>query len=285
MINKLWTYNNKIIQSTDDFTNFKRNAINSKICSRDPANNGLHYMKTMLANLADGLLSVELEQLQHIHGRQIGNPISVIERGEMVCLDYWGAIKECGFISQVPDCRHVLEIGAGYGRTCHAIMSLGAVDTYTIVDLSPSIAIAQWYLPQVLTGAQYAKIRFVDAESAVSSRSHFDLAINIDSFAEMDAATVLCYMKYIEGHCEYFYTKNTVGKYEPDSEATESTQWAITTGLLTEIVDLYDSDDVERLSRRFIDVYRPGGNWTCLADSQAPPWPHYWQALYHRGGR
>ena len=47
------------------------------------------------------------------------------------------------------DLRHVLEIGAGYGRMAYVVLSLFENCRYAIVDIQPALTISRWYLSQL----------------------------------------------------------------------------------------------------------------------------------------
>lgn len=287
----LWDYinqNNLKLDHTQSIDDFKSNKVNYKISVWNPKTNGLRYLKTLIYNLCQTLTPETWKSLNNIKNRDVGNPINVKFNNEHICMDYLQAVFELEFINKnfQLDGTKVLEIGAGYGRTCHAIMSNHDVIAYYIVDLLPCLTLSQKYLEQVLEKKVYSKIKFVPVEKfATLSDKHVGIGINIDSFAEMKAAVVKKYLKYIADHCDCLYVKNPVGKYFDKSlvdlpQDDEVVQLAMSTGLLLNIIDIFDSTAIQNQRDNFVKAYQPCDNWECSADSWAIPWSYYWQALY-----
>jgi putative sugar O-methyltransferase len=275
-----------------DLAGFKSAGVNFKLGLWNPQTNGVRYLKALIYNLADRLDERGWQRLRRIGGRETGAPIAVRRHGELVCMDYLQAVLELEFMAHHVDLdgAAVLEIGAGYGRTCHAVLANHDVATYSIVDLDNSLELARAYLRQVL-GADFAKVRFVsagDLDSALGD-ARFDLCVNIDSFAEMDPDTVRNYLALIAGRCRHLYVKNPVGKYldpslDGHAEGQELVAMALRTGLLRDVIDIHDSEAVREQSAKFVAAYRPGPGWTSVADAWAPPWSYYWQSLYRADG-
>lgn len=284
-INRYWVTE----EAAGDLTNFKSDRPNQKIALWDPAANGVRYLKTLIYNLATGLGPADWARLRKTLNREVGNPIAVRQGGESICLDYLQAILEVGFIENTVDLRgaDVLEIGAGYGRTCHTLLSNHDISTYCIADLKTTMQLSRKYLRAVLDDAQFEKIDFVsvdEVDDALSSR-RFDLCINIDSFAEMAPDTARGYLALIDRQCTACYVKNPVGKYLDRSldghfEGDEVLGQALETGLLRQVLDIHDSRAVKAAVPDFISIYRPGDDWSCVADGWAVPWSFYWQAIY-----
>jgi hypothetical protein len=102
---------------------------------------------------------------------------------------------------------HVLEIGAGLGRTAYYAWRAG-IRNYTIVDV-PLTAVAQADFlgrtlgPDALTLAGEetgGPIRIYGPDWFQSSTERFDLALNVDSLTEMDLETALDYLRAL-AHC------------------------------------------------------------------------------------
>ncbi|MCX7634452.1 MAG: putative sugar O-methyltransferase [Syntrophales bacterium] len=290
----LWEHINRTYLAgteTEDLRNFKRSGVNFKISLWNPHTNGVRYLKTLIYNLCSNLTEDQWNKLKNTPGRHIGNPLTIRYNGEDVCLDYLQAVWELSFLEDhlprnIADAT-ILEIGAGYGRTCHTILANHNPAAYFIIDLDQCLALARRYLREVLTDEQWQRIRFIPISrlEAVTGRA-FDICINIDSFAEMEAETVRYYLDLIARQGTYFYVKNPVGKYDDPSlsiqRRPEEVELALKTGLLCDMVDINDNLDVQNKSAAFVEVYRPGPHWSCLAQAWAPPWSFYWQALYGR---
>jgi putative sugar O-methyltransferase len=289
----LWIYNNatRVTQrASKDLAGFKSSAINYKLALWDPAVNGVRYLKSLIYNLAALLTEEDWMALRRTQHRDVGEPITVRYHGETICMDYLQAVLELKFISgQIDlDGLSILEIGAGYGRTAHTLMSNHNVSMYYIIDLENGLQLAVRYLETVLDDEQFEKIRFVPAAEVgdLPRPMRVDLCINIDSFAEMDPTVVRSYLAIVADSCHYFYTKNPVGKYldmslDGHSQGDDAVAFALQAGLLRDIIDIHDSDAVEGQVDKFIDAYRPDGDWKCVAHSNAIPWSFYWQALYY----
>jgi hypothetical protein len=91
--------------------------------------------------------------------------------------------------------RHVLEIGAGYGRTAHAILSLYPEASYTIIDIEPAIRISRWYLDALFPDRD---IVHIDARGGVPDLPPFDLGIAISSLHEMTRDLVDAYINELD---------------------------------------------------------------------------------------
>jgi putative sugar O-methyltransferase len=270
-------------------TGFKSSGVNFKLALWNPQTNGVRYLKALIHNVAEQLDDTGWERLRRIRGRETGAPIAVRTHGELVDMDYLQAVLELDFLGRhaVLDGASVLEIGAGYGRTCHAVLANHDVAAFTVVDLENSLDLARAYLGAVLDDAQFAKVRFIRAEDVERELAgqHFDLCLNIDSFAEMDPDVVGNYLAFIAGQCGGFYVKNPVGKYldpslDGHAEGQDLVAMALRTGPVRDVIDIHDSEAVGAQSVRFLDAYRPAAGWTTVADEWAPPWSYYWQALY-----
>ncbi|WP_062346004.1 putative sugar O-methyltransferase [Herbidospora yilanensis] len=274
-----------------DLATFKSSKVNYKISLWNPEANGLRYLKTLTYNLAADLSPENRARLARIRNRDVGAPITVTVDGDRVCLDYLQAVHELEFVSRSVklDGARVLEIGAGYGRSCHAVLSNHDVAEYVIVDLENCLTLTRDYLRAVLTPAQFGRVRFlgIDEVDDLVGGPGFDLCLNIDSFAEMNEETARNYLTVIDTVATAFYTKNPVGKYldyslDRQYDGEEAVRLALGSGLLRDIVDVHDASAVREHAARFVSVYRPGPGWTLVEDGWARPWTFYWQALYTR---
>jgi putative sugar O-methyltransferase len=272
-----------------DLENFKASAANFKIALWDPKTNGLRLLKTLIFDTVSRFSDEDIGRLESISNRSLGNPIDIKDRGVRVCLDYAQAFLETKFIEDVCTLRglQVLEIGGGYGRTCHTLLSLHEdIERYVIADLSWMLQIAEMYLKRVMSPSQMAKVEFVPLEQfAGLSARNFDLAINIDGFNEFDEAVVKGYLDYINLHARRFYTKNPVAKYRDpslDSGAGNNREmkYAITSGLLRNVIDIFDGDAIAANVPDFLSAFCPGSRWKCVKHGRGVPWSFYHQALY-----
>lgn len=274
-----------------NFPNFKSNDINYRIALFDPRTNGMRYLKTLAYILASELSIALWKKLAKVKNRNIGRPISIKYKDFNVCLDYLQSIIELDFI----ECNimkkknlNILEIGSGYGRTCHTLLSNLSIGNYSIIEFG-NYVLAKKYLRSVLNNKQFNKIDFFKFPN-VPNNKIFDICVNIDSFGEISNELVTMYLKFIDEHCEYFYTKNMIGKFydktlDNHSRGKKEVKKALKTGPLRKIIDIFDESEIIKQKNAFIKAYKPGIRWNCITDSWAKPWSYYWQCIYRKDDR
>jgi len=297
---KLWKWHNLFWMTNSRVGNlagFRSNAINFKISLFDPAHNGMRYLRTLIHCLCKSLSPENWERIKATKNRNLlGNPVTVRCNDEDVCLDYLQAVFELEFIQDslgTGDIRRILEIGAGYGRTCHVIVSNHPVKEYYILDLDNCLRISNNYLKAVLDPLQFSKIHFVSADNIDSIADlKFDLCINIDSFGEMPMETVRYYLDYINKHCGYLYVKNPVCnplaspyiKVSSGRAAFKNRICNLISRVITndtaipEVIDIFNTDAVKAQVEKYIRIYCPGTGWKCVADKGAVPWSYLCQS-------
>jgi putative sugar O-methyltransferase len=149
----------------------------------------------------------------------LGNPIPIRLGGRRISQDLANSIRERNAVlSRVePELRAgraqtIVEIGAGYGRLAHVIMS-SAPCRYVIVDIPPALYVSQWYLTQLFATKPTFRFRpwrdrhEVEAELAASELIFLtpdqfqklpdggvDIAIAISNLAEMTPSQVSQYL-------------------------------------------------------------------------------------------
>jgi putative sugar O-methyltransferase len=276
-------------EAVTEISSFKAKPINFKIGFWNPEVNGTRYLKALMYNLAADFSDENWKRLRRIENRDIGDPITITYDGEQVCMDYLLSVLELGFIAGNVelDGSRVLEIGAGYGRTCHTVLSNHDLREYHIIDLPSSLKLSSGYLRSVLPEEQFARIHFtpIDEVDTRYADSAFDVSLNINSFAEMNEGTIDAYLALIDAHSDYFYIRDPVGKYldgslDGHAEGREIVEMALSTGKLRDVIDIHDNRAIAARRPDFVDAYRPGLRWTCVADGWFRPWSYYWQALY-----
>jgi putative sugar O-methyltransferase len=94
----------------------------------------------------------------------------------------------------------VLEIGAGYGRLAYLLRSLVPNVQYSIVDISPALAISQGYLTSIFGEASGMRFLLPHQLDEIPD-NYFDLALNVSSFDEMPPAVSIGYLKTIGRVC------------------------------------------------------------------------------------
>ena len=121
-------------------------------------------------------------------------------------LDYLLSLEEVLFLKDtLQEVYSILEVGPGYGRTCHSILSIFEnVQEYVVIDLKEMLNISRQYLKRVLDQKDFEKITFVDVDSLHENNKIFDLVINIDSMQEMDGKVVQNYLDFIDNKAMRF---------------------------------------------------------------------------------
>jgi putative sugar O-methyltransferase len=127
-----------------------------------------------------------------------GNPLPISWRGRLVSQDLANTAIEVSAILRALDGRvprSILEVGAGYGRTAYALLSIFPEASYTIVDIKPAIEISSWYLHELFPAE---RLRFVSPDEVDEiATGSVDLALSISSLQEMTA-------EQVEGYLETF---------------------------------------------------------------------------------
>lgn len=288
-ISELWVTED----ASADLTGFKSDRRNFNIALWDPTANGIRYLRALVYELATRLSDDDWSKIENVHHRDVGDPVTIRYEGKSICLDYLQAALELGFIERELDLdgARVLEIGAGYGRTCHAMLSNYDLASYTIVDLKNTLALSRAYLREVLDDKQFSKLTFVqveDIDTALGS-DRFELCVNVHSFTEMTPDTVQAYLRLIDDRCGAFFVKNPVGKFRDKSmdghqKGEEAVRLAMETGPLRQVLDIHDSEAVDAAVPAFIEAYRPAEGWTCAAEARGVPWSYFRQAIFRRTG-
>jgi hypothetical protein len=155
-----------------------------------------------------------------------------------------------------------------------------------MVDLPEMLPIAKKYLAAVLSQDDFNKIALVNANK-VDEISRADLFINVDSFAEMTKRTIDEYMNIIDNKGRYFFSKNTVCKYDPKSIGLKEycrtdVNNAIKTGRCLDTVDIFNDKKPASAREKYLLNYLPNPKWGLLKDEIAYPYTNYNCALYKK---
>ena len=124
----------------------------------------------------------------------LGNPPPVWLHGRLISQDLANSALELSAMPIVSP-RSILEIGAGYGRTAYALLSVYPEASYTIVDIEPALSISRWYLTTLFPNR---KISFVPAAAAHTLGREYDLALSISSLQEMRPDQVASYLALLD---------------------------------------------------------------------------------------
>jgi putative sugar O-methyltransferase len=288
---KIWSkHSDGMFSDTDiiDLNNFRQpGTLNKYLSSWDPyEDNNYRYYKNIVFNLAISKPDIFFKLYNNIGNTDLGNPINVKVKGYKINLDYIFSVQEILFCFEVLNkINSVLEIGAGFGRTCHSIIrNFSRIDSYTIVDIPACLKLTDRYLSSVLTKKEHSKIIFISNEQ-FNSLNNFDLALNIDSFQEMEQNVINNYLSIIDNKCNYFFTNNTICKYEPKTIGMKninisSVKPPLDLGLCTDVIDIFNDEALKKARKIYIDSYKPGSNWSLLKEKVSEPWQYYHSVLY-----
>jgi putative sugar O-methyltransferase len=262
---------------------------NRRLAAWDPYDKSTRYYKFLLFNVARGKPKEFFQAYRSIGPTHIGNPVTVSVQSSEINIDHLFAVEEFLFIEQncsEKEIRHVVEIGAGFGRTCQSLLKLSPlIESYTIVDLPEVLKLSRAYLEKSIPEL-FEKIRFISNEEMVEWESlKADLVINIDSFQEMPPAVIDNYRDKIVNNAAYFYCKNPVGKYEascvglPKLNADQLLD-VYSLGYCQEVLDIFDEEKLRRCRERYLEKYRPSESWDVLAEMPLEIFPYFHHAIF-----
>lgn len=274
-ISPLWNSVKGLYQSFDLNTFRSIGGVNDRLASWSAKDRSTRYYKSLMYEFALYLNEIFEKQniyegsriedlLPKIHCQNLGSPPTIRFEGFDVSLDYLLGLEEFAFCSDaLGKSKSVCEIGAGFGRTCHTLLSLTDVDNYTIIDLPEVLALSKAYLYQVLNEKDFKKITFLSAHNC-KSVGYFDLAININSLQEMPNEVGKAYLELIADNARYFFTKNAMGKYSPsniDLEITNQSEFksAMQMGLMTDTFGLFDTTSRAEAVKIYHQKFCPSG--------------------------
>jgi len=146
---------------------------------------------------------------------KFGYPMPVRLKGQLISQDIAMAsldLNRMAMFMPLRSKKRVLEIGAGYGRLAYLFRSLFPDVQYSIVDISPALAVSQNYLTAVFgeenvtrfspTPSMPRALNFLlPHQLELVPDQHFDLAINVSSFDEMPPEVSARYLKTIGRLC------------------------------------------------------------------------------------
>lgn len=104
---------------------------------------------------------------------------------------------------------------------------------------------------------------------------------------EMDQEVAENYLELIDKKGDYFYTRNAICKYNPSSiglanyDRTDFNN-AISVGLCQNVIDIFNSDDLNAARIKYLEKYKPSKRWDLVKQDKSMPWQYYHHALYQR---
>ena len=260
-----------------DLDNFRDiGKINNRLGVWDPIDPSTRYYKSLmyefcfylieLGDKADIVKSLQDNiinfYLKNIREHNLGNPTCITFEKNIISLDYLLAIEEMIFLhSELLKSRHIVEIGSGFGRTAHSILSNFKIDRFVIIDLPEILEVSKCYLKKVLDSESFKKLEFV-SNANYRDIGYFDIAINIDSMQEMPNDIAKNYLKWVYKNSSFFFTKNALGKYNPAAinlkiENDEEYSLALKMGLINKTYSLFNTQDISRARSEYLKIYCP----------------------------
>ena len=129
---------------------------NNRLAAWDPYDKTTRYFKFLVFHQLQAKDHAFYLNYQKIGPVSVGNPVFLKSHGLEINLDHLLSVEEFMFLeASMPlgGVRHVLEIGAGFGRTAQALLSLcDDIESYTIIDLPEVLTLSREYLKRVFGG-------------------------------------------------------------------------------------------------------------------------------------
>jgi putative sugar O-methyltransferase len=296
---KLWEqYTQKEFSNiTEDFlVDFRAPGAANKFVAWDPYERSTRYIKFLMHAVARQQPEEFFAAYAKLGNCSYGHPLAIAYGKLSLNADYMAAIEEWLFIKNHIDVnalRNIVEIGAGFGRTCHTLLlQCEFIKTYTIVDLPPMLELSRKYLEKTVPRLM-PRIRFVANEDVdAQCKLQADLAINIDSFQEMPPSVIDGYMDRIMQNATHFFCKNPVGKYLPQSvglptRTPTQLQDVFSLGYCTDVLDIFDEKSLGDARKKLISAYRPKNasddtEFEVNGDSTMALFPYFQLVMYSK---
>lgn len=270
---------------------------NSRLAHWEPSEKSLRWFKSYLQLAANTLNSEQMGNLSALGRTDLGSPVTVtvwrqdLQGTVSVNLDYMYSVEELDFLnrnfSSFSQVRCIVEVGAGFGRTAHTLLTLGpAIERYRIVDLPETLLLSSAYLLEVLPREDFEKLEFLDATRQYPKNKESDLFIQIDGFQEMKESTIATYYSTFIGATRAAYLCNPIGKYPPRLAGVEGLdeegyQAARQLGRSTLEIDPWDEVSLSSVRQLHDEVYRPH-NFKLIQSAASFLRPLYSHGLYLR---
>ena len=250
--------------------------------SREQSDASAHY----LALLWDYCSSLAPDIAAKLAEPPLGNPFGIRYGGKFVSQDLAKSIREFAIIRSHADANFlaarnfkVVEIGAGHGRLAHLFAEVLDDIAYHIFDLPPALLIAQEYLAALHGRAAISPFQegrftaeefrartagkrfafFTPNQIEYAPDGAFDLAINVDSFGEMQEASARNYT----AHLARITKKNGGHIYYRNLLATSVSRHA-----------------GENWAPAAFDLYHPSCEWRLKLHQAYPLHPAYFEAVF-----
>ncbi len=177
-------------------------------------------------------------------------------------IDYWlnrdtlrtqvdlGNLVRCGLLEGTR--RHYVEIGGGYGRLAHAVLTCHVDATYTIVNFPFMLDIVKRWIEYVAPNIQVVtdvddfdsmlgrpKLRLVSNTQVHDLGTH-DVLINVNSFSEMRTDQVLHYLNANTISTTFIYSNNRDNQINTQQLEVALTSLLASAGILWPDPQFYD---------------------------------------------
>ena len=103
----------------------------------------------------------EHPELAGLFERKLGNPADIRKGEKLISQDRANSILEFNSYKSVMR-GTVCELGGGYGRNANIAAQIGEFDRYVMVDIPPTLGVAQIYLTQAFPDDRYFTFRPFD---------------------------------------------------------------------------------------------------------------------------
>lgn len=273
----------------DFISNFRTvNGSNKKLTSWSPVENSSRWFKYFFYSQLEKKDNKFFELYSKINNVDIGKPTSIKYKNLNINLDYYLSIQEFINLTKIEkftDFKKIVEIGAGFGRTCHVLLTLNnSIEEYVIIDLPQMIELSKSYLKKAIPN-NFHKIKFISCEKTKDySKISSDLVININSFQEMSSETIISYYEAVVNNSSNLYIRNAVCKYSPEQFDIESNNHedVFNIGLCREIIDIFDEFLLQQMIEKYKKIYSPSPSWKIIFESK-DIFPYYYNVIYQKG--
>lgn len=293
MYSKLWREitkdyfsGNNISEHTLD--NFREvGELNSRLAAWDPMEKSSRYFKSALYSAVKNKPELFFKTYRKVENTRVGNPLDICVNETKINIDYFFSVEEILFLQDnlnISKINSIVEIGAGFGRTCHTLLTLYPnIRKYVIVDLPEVLNLSRIYLKRVLPN-QFNLIEFIDC-TTYGGGINSDLVINIDSFQEMERGTIDYYFQSIIMNSKYFFCKQPVGKYNPEIVGLVKIKRDILSdvyklGYCNDVIDIFDSSAIANAAEIYRNKYLPKGNWFIVNFANCSIFDYYQMVLF-----
>ena len=261
--------------------NFRNTQNHNIFANWSPYKRGLSFHNYLIYNFIKTYPEKKILRLhKKLQNTGLGNPPGIIFKKRLITIDDCWTLEELIFLEKIiKKDQLILEIGAGYGRTAHAILNSFNIKKYFIIDLYGNLQLAKKYLKKILSKKNFDKIIFIPYEKFNFDSSNFkafvkdkaklkklnniDLTINIDSFGEMPPSLINKYLNFLKKVSKSFYFKNTVAKYKPRdlihhlAKSNIPPKYNMELNFQKKIINVFDDNEISKYTKIYNKNFNP----------------------------